>query len=409
MIKNKKRIAILGAGGLGACLALELSQRGYQVDLYEEHSEPIKKASFVNEGKIHLGFIYAMDKDFHTSRQLIIAALHFISNLKRWVDISPEELISTPFNYCIHKGSLMNAEELAPHYQKCIDFYNEAKTFYKKKYLDLFDKIDATHLPQNKIDGIVNPEYIDDVFSTTECSVEPRSIAGKLTEALFANPSINLMVNTKVDSVARNGSKLKVRSTCGGIKVEEEYTDVVNSTWNGLLEIDRTMGIEPLHSWSHRYKFGNKILISVKSEDFPSCTMVQGPFGDTVNFKDKGMFLSWYPIGRTGWSEDHRPPEWDLMYTDDERYDVFSRSFKELSNRIPALNNLKFSPEDVRPVGGVIYALGNTDVDNHESKLHTRHEVGIRSFDNYHSVNTGKYTLIPYLAVKVADRLEGID
>lgn len=409
MIKNKKRIAILGAGGLGACLALELAQRGYQIDLYEEHSEPIKKATYVNEGKIHLGFIYAMDKGFNTSREMIIGALHFISNLKRWVEINPEEVISTPFNYCVHEGSLMNAQELAPHYQKCVDFFKEAKSFYKKSYLDLFDQIDATLLPRTKIGEVANPEFIQDIFSTTEYSVEPRTIAEKLTAALLETPFINLMVNTKVNSVSKNGSKLKVSSTRDGIKVEEEYTDVVNSTWNGLLEIDRTMGIEPLYSWSHRYKFGNKILIPLKSDELPSCTMVQGPFGDTVNFKGKGAFMSWYPIGRTGWSEDHRPPEWDQMYTDDERYEVFSRSFKELSNRIPALNNLIFSLEDVSPVGGVIYALGNTDVDNHESKLHTRHEVGIRSFDNYHSVNTGKYTLIPYLAVKVADRLEGID
>jgi len=157
--KINRKIAVLGAGGLGSCLALELAQRGYQVDLYEEYSEPIKKASYVNEGKIHLGFIYAMDKGFNTSREMIIGALHFISNLKRWVDINPEEVISTPFNYCIHKGSLMNAKELAPHYQKCIDFYDEAKTFYKKSYLDLFDKIETSLIPRNKIDGIVNPEY----------------------------------------------------------------------------------------------------------------------------------------------------------------------------------------------------------------------------------------------------------
>ena len=257
MNKFNRKIAVLGAGGLGSCLALELAQRGYQVDLYEEYSEPIKKASYVNEGKIHLGFIYAMDKGFNTSREMIIGALHFISNLKRWVDINPEEVISTPFNYCIHKGSLMNAKELAPHYQKCIDFYDEAKTFYKKSYLDLFDKIETSLIPRNKIDGIVNPEYIDDVFTTTEYSVEPRTIAEKLTAALLATPTINLMVNTKVNSVSKIGSKLKVNSIRDGIKLEEEYSDVVNSTWNGLLEIDRTMGIEPLNSWSHRYKFGS--------------------------------------------------------------------------------------------------------------------------------------------------------
>jgi hypothetical protein len=70
---------------------------------------------------------------------------------------------------------------------------------------------------------------------------------------------------------------------------------------------------------------------------------------------------------------------------------------------------LEFKPEAVHPVGGVIFALGNTDVDNQESKLHTRHEVGIRSFGNYHSVNTGKYTMVPYLALKMAQRISNSD
>ena len=61
-MKNK-RIAILGAGGLGVCTALELANRGYLVDLYEENNAPVKKASYVQEGKIHLGLIYAMDRD----------------------------------------------------------------------------------------------------------------------------------------------------------------------------------------------------------------------------------------------------------------------------------------------------------------------------------------------------------
>ena len=75
---EKKKISILGAGGAGACAALELSQRGYSVDLYEEGPIPIRKASYVNEGKIHVGFIYAMDRDLHTAKQMILGALLLI-------------------------------------------------------------------------------------------------------------------------------------------------------------------------------------------------------------------------------------------------------------------------------------------------------------------------------------------
>ncbi len=98
--------------------------------------------------------------------------------------------------------------------------------------------------------------------------------------------------------------------------------------------------------------------------------------------------MSWYPVGRTGWSEAYRPPEWDSMYSKEERMDVFQRSFDELKKRIPALAGLKFDPEAVDPVGGDILALGNIDEDKNESRLHERFQVGIRSFRNYHSVDT---------------------
>ena len=402
-----KKIAILGAGGLGACTALELSQRGYKVDLYEEHHLPLRRASYANEGKVHVGFIYAMDKSFHTAHQMLVGAVHFMDYLQRWVEVKPEEMISTPFYYLVHKGSLLNAQELNYHYQRCCEVFRGLSNGGKIKYLGLFESLEATLLPKSRIEGIGNPDYIEDIFETSEYSVEPRYIADKLTEALAHDPNIQLHLSSKVDSVSRVGNNLRVHFSNHGSTQSEDYSEVINSTWNGLLEIDRTMGIEPLGTWSHRYKFGNKILVPLQENDLPSCTMVLGAFGDTVNFKDKGAFMSWYPVGRTGWSEDYRPPDWDSMYSQEQRFDVFSRSFEELKKRIPAVAGLKFVPEAVDPVGGDILALGNTDVDKNESRLHERFEVGIRSFGNYHSVDTGKYTIIPYLAVKMADRIEG--
>lgn len=402
-----KRIAILGAGGLGACTALELAQRGYHVDLFEKHSKPIRKASFVNEGKIHLGFIYALDKDLHTARQMLLGALHFVSNLKRWIPLEPEKVISTPFHYCNHRGSLSSGKELAAHYQKCIGIFEDLQQQYRKKYLDLEHKIYYKKLSEFEIDQIVNPEFFEDVFSTNEYSIEPRTVAFMLERALDEESKIQLNLNTEVQRVERLKSGLRVHFLQNGQSLTEDYDEVINSTWNSLLAIDQTMGIDPLYNWSFRYKYGNKILIPFGEEEFPSCTMVQGPYGDCVNFTGKGGFFSWYPIGRTGWSEGKNPPDWDQLYSKEERMDIFQRSFEELKKRVPALRSLQFPEEKVDPAGGVIFALGNTDVDNSSSKLHTRHEVGIRSFDGYHSVNTGKYTLIPLLALQLANRIDG--
>jgi glycine/D-amino acid oxidase-like deaminating enzyme len=406
---KKKRIAILGAGGLGTCTALELAQRGYEIDLFEENNVAVGKASFVNEGKIHLGFIYAMDQDLKTSRHMITGALHFIDCLNRWISIDAADVVSTPFNYCVHKGSLMSPDQLNYHYSRCIDFFNEAKSKYKKNYLGLDDTIFAHQLSPSQSQDIANPEFIDAVFRTSERSVEPRAVAMKLRKALENHPKIHLHLNTKVLNVTRSQEKLQVCFQTGSTIQVEIFPEVINSTWNGLLEIDRTMGIKPPESWSHRYKFGNKILTPLLEEGLPSCTMVQGPYGDTVNFGDRGAFLSWYPIGRTGWSEDLRPPEWDRLYSPEQRMDVFQRSFDQLVRRIPALAKVEFKEEHVQPVGGVIYALGNTDVENRQSKLHTRYEVGMTSYDNYHSVNTGKYTLIPWMALQIAKQISSAE
>jgi 2-polyprenyl-6-methoxyphenol hydroxylase-like FAD-dependent oxidoreductase len=409
MNKTDRRIAILGAGGTGVCTALELAQRGYKVDLYEKSAAAVSKASYVNEGKIHLGYIYAMDKDLHTAKKMIMGALHFVSNLKRWISLAPEDVISTPFYYGVHRDSLMEAPELHHHYQKCNQLFDEARDHFKKKYLDLFDTAEATRLSDSELEQIANPRFLKAAFATKEYAIEPRAIAEKLREALNREPSVNLLLHTTVDSVERNGNQFNVYSTDKkGKKQKETYTDVVNATWAGRLLIDKQLNIPAPAAWSFRYKFGNKILIPLQRDEIPSVTMVQGPFGDTVNFRDRGMFLSWYPIGRTGWSEEHSPPDWDAALTDEERMRVFNESFEQIAHRVPSVRNLTFKPEDVHPVGGVIYALGNSDVDDVKSKLHVRYQAGIESHGNYHSVNTGKYTLIPYLGVKIADRIEGI-
>jgi hypothetical protein len=64
--------------------------------------------------------------------------------------------------------------------------------------------------------------------------------------------------------------------------------------------------------------------------------------------------------------------------------------------------------EQVSVAGGIIMAAGETDIDDPASRLHTRSAVGIRSFEGYHSVDTGKYTLAPMYAMQVADRICGV-
>ena len=71
---TSKRVAVLGAGFQGACIALELARRSVTVDLYERNPTCLAEASTHNEGKIHLGFVYAGDKTLRTARLMATGA-----------------------------------------------------------------------------------------------------------------------------------------------------------------------------------------------------------------------------------------------------------------------------------------------------------------------------------------------
>jgi hypothetical protein len=136
-------------------------------------------------------------------------------------------------------------------------------------------------------------------------------------------------------------------------------------------------------------------------------TIVLGPFGDLVNFGPRGLYLSCYPVGLIGTSRELRPPEWDASLKPATWRVTLQRSYEELRKRCPALGATLFTADAIAPAGGVIFAWGATDIDAEDSRLHTRHEIGVHSVRNYHSVNTGKYTMIPYLGYKTAERILG--
>lgn len=407
---SSRRIAIIGAGGAGTCAALELAGRGHKVELFERCREAVTQASFVNEGKIHLGFIYAKDPRMRTAAKVIEGALHFEANLKRWIPFRAGDIVSTPFYYCVHRGSLLDPDQLALHYERCSSLYRELSARSGLDYLGLGAGSSASRLTEQEYAALFDPGHIAAVFRTTEYAVDPRPIAVALRSALAAEPRISFRPRHRVLGVhpgRRGGYRLAI--DCEGEALEETFTDIVNTTWYARLAIDRPLGILPPRKWSHRYKFGNRVRMALRPDALPSCTIVQGPYGDVVNFGERGMFLSWYPIGRTGMSTDEVPPDWHKSYTPEQRHDVFRRSLAELGKRCRPLAGLPIEQQHVYPDGGIIYALGTTDVDDEHSELHGRHEIGIQSRDRYHSVDTGKYTLVPYWGKRIADRVEGLD
>lgn len=56
---------------------------------------------------------------------------------------------------------------------------------------------------------------------------------------------------------------------------------------------------------------------------------------------------------------------------------------------------------------GVIFAWGSTDIDEADSELHQRHDIGLLHHDGYVSMNTGKLTTAPLFAERLGALLGG--
>jgi hypothetical protein len=141
-------------------------------------------------------------------------------------------------------------------------------------------------------------------------------------------------------------------------------------------------------------------------QSLPSVTMVLGRFGDLVVYADAPAYLSWYPTCMRGWSQSVAPPsEWDAAcggYPDAVLQDqVAHETLFALDAIIPGIRSTRVNLVDA----GIIYARGDTDIDDRSSELHSRHDIGFRCFDGYYSVDTGKFTCAPMFAKRLADHL----
>jgi hypothetical protein len=76
---------------------------------------------------------------------------------------------------------------------------------------------------------------------------------------------------------------------------------------------------------------------------------------------------------------------------------------REIIPALAGLDETELTRDDVR--GGVIFAWGETDIDDPSSELHERHAIGPQSHGRYHTVDTGKLTTAPLFGKRLADTI----
>lgn len=401
------RVAVLGAGLQGTCVALELATRGVAVDLYDRNDACITQAGFWNEGKIHLGFVYANDRSLRTARLMAHGALTFDRALHRWLETSIASIgVSPPFDYVMHRDSLIDQERLVAHFIQVTEY---VKSIAERGTTYLGEDARAISYRIAANDGeIYDPAVATMVIATTERSVNTGALARMLARRVADDARINFLPRSEVRGVNRNGKTLDVQVERDGASLEDGYDQVVNCLWDGRRLLDRAFGLVDDRPWLFRLKHGVRLRLKHGTAAIPTVTIVLGSFGDVVRIDDRQIYLSWYPACLAGISREIVPPPWPRQPTGAAAQRIVAESLAGLGELMLPLRELTDDMvESVAVAGCIIAAAGETDIDDPNSRLHMRIDVGVCSVDGYHSVDTGKYTLAPMYALEVANRICG--
>lgn len=419
---------------MGCCLALELGQRGYRVDLIDLASKPMTGASLHNEGKLHLGFVYAKDPLKETHDLMLRGSLAFSRIIEKLSGFGAEYFMpSQPFHYFVPIDSLLDMSAIENHFHEVEKAIYEVTQNSGALYLDR--KIDRyfEHNSSSYHNSVFSPTLTLGSFRTEERSVSTVVVADILYRAIQNQPNINFIGNTKVLAADR--------LACGDVEIElyrngetslRRYSCVANCLWDDKLRIDSTAGICDQGSWLLRYKVTINISAPAAARhNIPSATGILGPYGDVVNLNNDSYYISWYPRCKIAQciNEDGRNLH-DMVHkgTLSRCVRKMTSSYPSISKFVASITHRKFIRDNIREMaayipsmasllnskircelgGGVILARGTTDIDDPESYLHQRSVIGPVAYGSYVTIDTGKYCTAPLFSIEAADMIEDI-
>jgi glycine/D-amino acid oxidase-like deaminating enzyme len=395
-------VAILGGGLQGCCVALALADRGVQATLFDRNDRLLSRAAVANEGKIHLGYMYANDPGCATARMMMQGALAFAPFFRRHLGVDCFA-ISRPAVYVVHRDSQRTPEQVAHYLQTVHALIGEASEGRQHAYFGRDLSVCPRAWPVQQRELHFDPQTALAAFDTPEIAIDPVVLATAVRERIDGDPRIELALRHEVVGI-ENELQVVTQSPDGAKR--RRFDHVVNALWDGRFALNETRGLRPGRNWLHRLKYGVSFRLPGGTSLPPSATFVSGPFGEVVSYSDGLTYLTWYPVCLQAISSEVKPPDWPTYPTEPLRSSLLNGTLAAMAQFVPALRAINpCELQEVTVKGGAIVAWGRTDIYDPSSELHRRFEIGVTSTGRFHSVDPGKLTMAPYFADVCARRI----
>jgi glycine/D-amino acid oxidase-like deaminating enzyme len=401
------RVGVLGGGLQGCCVALALAERGVKVTLFDKNDMLLSRAAVANEGKIHLGYMYAGDPTLSTAKTMMAGALSFAPFLERHLDRQAQSFsMSLPATYVVHCDSQRTPEDVCNYLNTVHELVNEAAKERSEAYFgkDLSGPLKVLSATETETE--FNPRIVLAAVSTPEIAINPVALAQTMRDCIATQPRIEVRCNHTIIGAKQECGRITVLTEGTAGPSRHCFDHVVNALWDGRFALNESLGYRANRPWLHRLKYGVSFRLPEEVRPPPSATVVLGPFGEVVTYGDGVIYLTWYPVCLQAISTAVSPPDWDTYPGEPLRSRVLKETFLALSEIVPSLRDL--DPEKMPEAivkGGAIVAWGKTDIYDPASELHRRFEIGVTTDGSFHSVDPGKLTMAPYFAEVCAERI----
>lgn len=245
---------IIGAGLYGLYAAHFCGSKGERVLVLEYEDAAFKRASFINQARVHKGYHYP--RSFSTA---IKSARYF----KRFNDDYGFSIL-TQFDQVYATSSEFSWSDAAQFRQFCLSAGIRCEEVSTGKYFK---------------DG-----YCDGAFLTEEYTYDARILKEYFLEKIAGLPRVSIRYGARICSIANNGREYEIALT-GGESVKAPF--ILNATYASVNQIQDLLGFD---HFKIKYELCEIILCNVNDKlRGTGLTVMDGPF------------FSIMPFGKTGY------------------------------------------------------------------------------------------------------------